>query len=54
MKGIYGIKQNAGKIIRKETANYEIDGIIGNKILIQGKWILDYCNRIMYSTSIQC
>lgn len=54
MKGIYGIKQNAGKIIRKETANYEIDGIIGNKILIQGKWILDYCNKIIYSTSIQC
>lgn len=54
LEGIYGIKQNAGKIIRTENATYEIDGIIGNKLLIQGKWILDFCNKIMYPLAIQC
>lgn len=54
IEGIYGIKQNAGKIIRREDATYEIDGIIGNKLLLQGKWILDFCSKIMYPLAIQC
>lgn len=44
----FGIKQSPGSILWLDSANFEIDGITGNRFLIKGKWILDFCNKILY------
>lgn len=54
LKDVFGIKQSKGSLLGLDSANYEIDGIIGNKLLLNEGWVFDFCNKIMFPTEIRC